>query len=356
MAKQIDVYRDWLGIQEPTRPLSYYQLLRLKSFEDDPAKIREHYRKMNGHVRKFAAGDYAQQSQELLNELAKAMLCLTDARRKAEYDASHGRSKAADGQRRTLEEILLSRQVIDAAQLAKARNYANAVGVELRDALLQQKIAKAEVVMPAYAESIGLPYLDLGDIQIDSDLAARVPAVLARQHSCAPVMVDDNQLLMASPNVLDPNVEEELRLRLGLSVRTVLCTAAAIHDVVAQHYSREAAIAEAAAAAAPKTAATAAKLGKAAAAPTAKPAKAAAAPQAAAPAEKPAAKPVETAETKRNRAKIALITFNFTGMALFFAIQFELIRLGLFTGLAVSLAVGAAAAGIVWSALKATGK
>ncbi len=52
--------------------------MRLKQFEDDIGKIREHYRKMNAHVRKFAAGEFAKQSQDLLNELAKAMLCLTD--------------------------------------------------------------------------------------------------------------------------------------------------------------------------------------------------------------------------------------------------------------------------------------
>ena len=67
MAQELDVYRQWLGITETQRPLNYYQLLRLKTFEDDVAKIRAHYRKLNAHVRKFAAGDYAEASQDLLN-------------------------------------------------------------------------------------------------------------------------------------------------------------------------------------------------------------------------------------------------------------------------------------------------
>ena len=54
----LDVYRDWLGIKEAERPLNHYQLLRLKKFEDDPEKIRGHYRKLNAHVRKYAAGQY----------------------------------------------------------------------------------------------------------------------------------------------------------------------------------------------------------------------------------------------------------------------------------------------------------
>jgi len=244
MPQTLDVYRDWLGIKEANRPLSHYQLMRLKQFEDDQAKIREHYRKMNAHVRKYAAGDFAKQSQELLNELSRAMLCLTDVRRKREYDASLGRKDAGEGRRRSLEEILLYNKAVDEAGLAKARSFAGAIGVEVKDALVQQKLATPEAVMPAYAESIGLPFLDLADIHVDAQLAARLPASLARQNSCAPLMIDGKQLLFIAPNPLDPDVEQELRLRMGLPVRTILCTPAAITEILDKHFPREAAAAE----------------------------------------------------------------------------------------------------------------
>jgi hypothetical protein len=245
MPPKIDVYRDWLEITDPERPLNYYQVLRLDKFEDDAGKIRQHYRKMNSHVRKYATGSYAKQSQDLLNELAKAMLCLTDVQRKREYDATLGREGEGEGGRRTLEEILLANKVIDQTQLNRARNYATAVGLETRDALVQQKMAAPEVVMMAYAESEGLPYIELADVGVAEDLIPQVPPHLARQHSCVPVMIDQNQLLMASPNPLLPDVEEELRLRFGMQVRTVLCTAKSLHAVVAEHYPRDAAAAPA---------------------------------------------------------------------------------------------------------------
>ncbi len=251
MPAQLDVYRDWLGIAETARPLDYYQLLRLKRFTDHRQKIRSHYQKMNAHVRKFATGDYAAESQELMNELARAMLCLTDALRKGEYDASLGRKDTARSRQRTLEEILLAGKTIDRAQLDKARSYADAVGLEVRDALVQQKMAAADVVMLAYAESLGLPYIELEDVGVEEELVPRVPPTLARQHSCVPVMTDEGQLLMASPNPLIPDVEEELRLRFDMPVRTVLCTPASINAMVAQYYPRDAA-AVAPVAAAPK--------------------------------------------------------------------------------------------------------
>jgi hypothetical protein len=58
------------------------------------------------------------------------------------------------------------------------------------------------------------------------------------------VMVDEGQLLVASPNALRPEVEEEMRLRVGMPVRSVLCTAAGIHSLVDKYYPKEAAQAE----------------------------------------------------------------------------------------------------------------
>ena len=237
MSNQLDVYRDWLGIAETARPLNFYQLLRLSMFEDSAAKVRVNYRKMNAHVRKFATGEYAAQSQALLNELAKAMLCLTDADRKREYDASLGRRDGGSG-RRSFEDILLGNKLVDQEQLTKARRFADATGLGMRDAIVQQKLAGPDVVMMSYAESLGLPYVELEDIGVDEQLAPCVPPDLARQHACVPVMIDQGQLLMASPNPLIPDVEEELRLRFNMPVRTVLCTAAGVNQAIAKHYPR----------------------------------------------------------------------------------------------------------------------
>lgn len=246
MAKpqNLDVYRDWLGIADAERPLNYYQILRLPKFEDDSARIRAHFQKLNSHVRKFQAVE-PERVQGVLDELTKAMLCLTDARRKSEYDQTLGRSSASAARaNRSLEDILIKRKVIDSAQLEKARQFASAVGIDLRDAVMQQKLAKPDVVMQAYADSLGLPFLDLSLMQLNPELVPKMPAVLARQHSCVPLLVDEEKVLVASPNPLRPEVEDELRLRVGLPVRSVLCTPADIHEAINRHYPKEAAAAQ----------------------------------------------------------------------------------------------------------------
>jgi hypothetical protein len=330
MTKTLDVYRDWLKIAEPARPLNHYQLLRLKAFEDDTAKVREHYRAMNAHVRKFSAGEFATQSQELLNELAKAMLCLTDKQRKSDYDAALGRKDAAGGLKaRTLEQILLGSKTIDQAALDKARNFAKAIGVEVRDALVQQRLAKPEAVLPAYAESIGLPYLDLTDVPLDAGLIARVPGTLARQHSCVPVLIDGNELLVASPNPLDPNVEEELRLRFNMPVRSVLCTPANVSDVITKFVPRDGSVVEPAPVAAAPVAA--AKPGQAA--PT--------------PAKAPRRTGPLSPEEKKERKEYATLALGGTTIVLVNAMYWGM-GMGFVVSAMVALPIALVAAGITW--------
>jgi hypothetical protein len=240
---QGDIYSRWLGITEKNRPLSHYQLMRLKNFEDDPSQIRAHYNKMSAHVRKYLATEYADKAHGLLNELTKAMLCLTDSRRKSDYDATLGRSAKGETRKRSLEEILIKRKVVDAEQMAKAKKLAAAIGVELHEALVQQKIP-ANVVSQALAESQGLSYVDLQEIEFDLDLIGKMPAMMARQYSAVPLMIDNDRILVASPNPLPANLEDELRLRMGMTIRSVICTPAAVHEIVNKFYPREAAARE----------------------------------------------------------------------------------------------------------------
>ena len=300
---QLDVYRDWLGIKETARPLNHYQLLGLKLFEDDANAIRSSYRKLNAHVRKYAAGEFGPQSQALLNELCQAMLCLTDGVRKAEYDASLGRAAApVAGKARTFEELLVARKVVTAEQLEKARRLSKTIGVEVRDAIMQQRSAPAEQVMPVYAESIGLPFIELADVQIDESLMPQVPAVTARQQSCAPLMVADGRVLMMAPHLLPPEIEDLLRLRFGMPVRLVMVTPGDVNQVITKYYSRDAAAAELASGVRPADA---------------KPAPAAATTAAVPSAAKPAAKApaIDKAERKKRQRTAMIIAFNFSVMA-----------------------------------------
>jgi len=248
----LDVYKDWLGIPDGPRPPGHYELLRLVEFEDDEEKIRSHYRKLNAHVRKYASGQYSVQSQDLLNELAKAMLCLTDPVRKREYDVSRGRTveqpKDAFG-RMPLENVLVELGHMTPEQMKEAQSFAEGRGLSMRDAVVQMKLVDATTAAQALARHLSLPYVDLAELVPDDSVLDRVPRSVIKRHSILPLFVDDDRVLVACVDEPVHELEQELQLRYGMPMRAVIATPLAINQGIAKYYAaglRDESIAEAA--------------------------------------------------------------------------------------------------------------
>ncbi len=246
----LDVYKSWLGIPDGPRPPGHYELLRLVEFEDDPEKIRANYKKLNAHVRKYASGQFSARSQELLNELAKAMLCLTDPERKREYDESRGRVAAETGPqggRRTLIQLLVDRKVVSRDQAKEAEKFAEARGLSLRDAVVQMKICDPSTAAQALADELGRPYVELSDVIPDDSVLDVVPRSTVKRYACLPLFIDEDTVLIACVDEPDHELEEEIRLRFGLPMRAVISAPLAINQGIAKYYAagmRDEAVAE----------------------------------------------------------------------------------------------------------------
>ncbi|MDF1845304.1 MAG: SUMF1/EgtB/PvdO family nonheme iron enzyme [Rubripirellula sp.] len=83
-----DPYHKWLGIPPKAQPPNHYRLLSVELFESDPDVIESAAQRQITHVRSFALGQHAEETQSILNELAKARATLLDPATKAKYDAS----------------------------------------------------------------------------------------------------------------------------------------------------------------------------------------------------------------------------------------------------------------------------
>ena len=82
-----DPYHKWLGIPPEEQPPNHYRLLGIRLFETDRDVISHAADQRMIHLRSFQAGKNARFSQEILNALATARICLLRADKKAEYDA-----------------------------------------------------------------------------------------------------------------------------------------------------------------------------------------------------------------------------------------------------------------------------
>ena len=236
----LDVYKDWLGIPEGDRPPDHYQLLRLLPFEDDVAKIEAHYKKLNAHVRKYATGKYQQESQDLLNELARAMLCLTDAHRKREYDESLGRTfddAVADMDRQSMGAWLVARGEITPQQVKEAQAFADARGLDLRDAVVQMRLVDAEMATRAYAEEKGRSYVDLDVTIPDDSVLDKTPRRTVKKYSVIPLFIEDDRVLVASVYEPTHELEDEFRLRYGVPMHVVMAPPLQIQQAISKYYA-----------------------------------------------------------------------------------------------------------------------
>lgn len=87
-----DPYYQWLGIPPEEQPANHYRLLGIQLYEQNRVVIQHAADRQMVHLRSFQNGPRAAQSQQLLNQVAAAKLCLLSPDRKAAYDADLMRS------------------------------------------------------------------------------------------------------------------------------------------------------------------------------------------------------------------------------------------------------------------------
>ncbi len=92
--KTFNPYYEWLGIPEQQLPATHYRLLGLENFETNPAAIANGADRAMAFVRTFQTGKHSAESQQLLNELATARVCLLNADQKSAYDETLRRKLA----------------------------------------------------------------------------------------------------------------------------------------------------------------------------------------------------------------------------------------------------------------------
>ncbi len=81
-----DPYHVWLGIPPEEQPPNYYRLLGITPFESNADVIATAADRQMIHLRTFQSGKRSDLSQQLLNEVAMAKVCLLNPARKAAYD------------------------------------------------------------------------------------------------------------------------------------------------------------------------------------------------------------------------------------------------------------------------------
>jgi hypothetical protein len=176
----------------------------------------------------------------MLNEMAKAMLCLTDIERKRDYDEGMGREFPPERDefgRQPLLDVLIRQGNIERSQKSEIEEFADRRGLSHRDAVVQMKLVDAETAAKALAQQLGYSYVDLEDVLPEDSALDLVPRALVKQYSFIPLFIDDDRLMIASIDEIEHELEEELRLRYGVPVRPVIAVPRAINQGIAKYYA-----------------------------------------------------------------------------------------------------------------------
>jgi hypothetical protein len=137
-------------------------------------------------------------------------------------------------------QILLDAKIISATQLKEAQALSDELGIDLRQALVQKQIVNWEQATRALAQQHNLPYLDVSQQHVVPDLIRKVPPDLALRENLFPLLIDDQDLLVAVTHALNLETLDVLRFRVGMPVRAVLGTPPAIRALVQKHYGEAA--------------------------------------------------------------------------------------------------------------------
>ena len=86
MSNDFNPYTRWFDIPLEAQPPNHYVLLGLALYESNEAAIERATERRLVFLQDVANGPHTKDSQRLLNEVAAARLCLTDASKKSNYD------------------------------------------------------------------------------------------------------------------------------------------------------------------------------------------------------------------------------------------------------------------------------
>lgn len=175
-----------------------------------------------------------------VEELRESKAAFADPTPLPALDAhSRLRAEAVDesGHRRPLGLILVKAGVITHVQLDDAlREQRSAWNRHLGALLVDLGYVSEEVIAQTLAAQVRVPYLHIHADRLDRTVTRLVNPQMAQHHTCVPVRLDGQRLVVAMANPLDLIAQEDLRLATGLEIEVHVATATAIKNAIRRVY------------------------------------------------------------------------------------------------------------------------
>ncbi|MGB9586568.1 MAG: GspE/PulE family protein [Armatimonadota bacterium] len=139
--------------------------------------------------------------------------------------------------RKDIGDLLLEAGVINAEQLAEAREAQKVAPGDIGQIIQDLGHASPKHVMQARAKLLGIPFVDLGTQRIDPSAVNVVPENIVRRHKVMPVLKNGSRLTVAMSDTHNIAALDDIRaVTRGLQVVPALAMPDAIEEAINQHY------------------------------------------------------------------------------------------------------------------------
>jgi len=134
-------------------------------------------------------------------------------------------------------DLLVRNGVLDEAGAQSVRDeQANNAGKTTREIVVSGNYLDEDSLLGMMAAYQGCEVIDLAKMEIDDDTVNAIPASIARMYSVLCVGADETSVTLATANLVDPRVSDEVAFSLSKEVRFVMAREKDVAERISQHY------------------------------------------------------------------------------------------------------------------------
>ena len=134
-------------------------------------------------------------------------------------------------------DLLIKKGIITQDQVDKARDETRKTGMPIEKALEKLGFISEVDTSQAVADSLGVPFMDLSDYLIDSEVIKLVPEATAKKYRAVPLFKIGDSLTVAMEDPQDISAIDEIRKKTKMgAIEPVLSTTGMIQTVIDQYY------------------------------------------------------------------------------------------------------------------------
>lgn len=140
-------------------------------------------------------------------------------------------------QKKKLGDILIERGLITEEVLKKALATQEKTGEKLGEILLKMGLITEEDLYSALSEIYNVPYVNLEEVAIDSEVVRLIPEHISRRYRIIPIKLDGDRIVLAMANPVNIYALDDVRIITGREVEPVLASEKQINQALDRIYT-----------------------------------------------------------------------------------------------------------------------